>query len=96
LSGFTDAEGYFNVNIVSRSTSFVKFRITFRFVLDQQFEQKILLLIDTLLGTGHVSCRASTNIVYRLIVESFKHLPCIISYFSQFPLKFHKKILFGK
>lgn len=73
LSGFTDAEGCFNVNIVPRSASVVGFRTTLRFILDQQFEQGILLLIATLLGTGHISCRASTNEVYRLTVDSFKH-----------------------
>jgi len=96
LSGFVDAEGCFNVNIVSRSASIVGFRTTLRFVLDQQFEQNILLLIASLLGTGHVSCRASTNHVYRLTIDSFKHLPSIISYFSQFPLKTHKKVSFDK
>jgi hypothetical protein len=95
LAGFTDAEGCFNVNIVPRSPSVVGFRTTLRFVLDQQFEQEILLLIASLLGTGHVSCRASTNKVYRLTIDSFKHLPSLISYFSKFPLKSHKKISFS-
>ena len=94
LAGFTDAEGCFNVNIVPRLASVVGFRTTLRFVLDQQFEREILLLIASLLGTGHVSCRASTNKVYRLTVDSFKHLPSLIFYFSNFPLKSHKKISF--
>lgn len=95
LSGFTDAEGCFNVNIVSRSASVVGFRTTLRFILDQQFEKEVLLLIATLLGTGHVSCRVSTNEVNRVAVDSFKYLPSLISYFNQFPLKSHKKPSFG-
>lgn len=69
----------------------VGFRTSLRFLLDQQFEPPVLLLIATLFGTGHVSLRTGTNEVYRLTFDSFKSLPIIISYFTRFPLKSHKK-----
>jgi hypothetical protein len=91
LSGFADAESCFNVSIRVRSAAIVGFRTTLRFVLDQQFEEEILLLIATLFGTGHVALRSGTNSVYRLTIDSFQHIPTLIEYFSKFPLKTWKR-----
>jgi hypothetical protein len=90
LSGFADAEECFNVSIRPRPAAIVGFRTSLRFMLDQQFEQVTLLFIATLFGTGHVILRSDTNEVYRLTIDSFKSIPVVITYFSNFPLKTYK------
>jgi hypothetical protein len=65
--------------------------------LDQQFEQEALLLMATLLGSGHIHLRPGSPYgLYRLTIDSFKHLPTIIAYFSRHPLKTHKKDSFDR
>ena len=60
LSGFTDAEGCFNVNITKRTTQTVGFRTKLRFILDQQYSKDSLVEIKNLFNAGNISLRNET------------------------------------
>lgn len=90
LSGFTDAEGCFNVSISKRANTVVGYRVTLRFLLDQKNEQFTLTRIRDLFGYGQVSLRKETNNVYRYSTNSFKGLILVRDYFLAFPLKSKK------
>nr|YP_010697799.1 LAGLIDADG homing endonuclease [Porodaedalea chrysoloma]WCF76760.1 LAGLIDADG homing endonuclease [Porodaedalea chrysoloma] len=94
LSGFTDAEGCFNVNITSRKNTISGYRIRLRFLLDQKNAYNTLINIRNLFGFGRVSIRGETNNVYRYSADSFKGLESIHNYFISFPLKTNKAISF--
>ncbi len=96
LSGFTDAEGCFNVNISPRSNTVTGYRVILRFLLDQKNREAVLLLIRNLFGFGNVSLRSGTNQVYRLVIDSFKGLVGVQNYFLLYPLRTKKAISFQK
>jgi hypothetical protein len=85
LSGFTDAEGCFNVSITSNERYTLKNVIRMRYLLDQK-DSSILLVIQKLFGFGKVTLRSKTDSVYRYTVTGFKSNKKIISYFKVFPL----------
>ncbi|KAI9309732.1 homing endonuclease, partial [Dichotomocladium elegans] len=87
LSGFTDAEGTFNVNIYARSNTKSGFRVQLRFILDQKNSKEFLYHIKDLFGFGTVILRGKTNEVYRYYCDSFIGLQNICNYFYNFPLK---------
>lgn len=88
FSGFTDAEGCFNVNIIKRSAYTVGYRTVLRFIIDQN-DKVALTYIQGLFNTG--SQRKDTLYTYRYIADSFTKLNTIICYFELFPLKTFKK-----
>lgn len=93
LSGFTDAEGCFNVSISkrgARTNTVVGYRVILRFLLDQKNEQFTLTRVRDLFGYGQVSLRKETNNVYRYSTNSFKGLILVRDYFLAFPLKSKK------
>ena len=90
LSGFTDAEGCFNVNITARTDTISGFRIRPRFLLDQKDAYDTLSSIRNLFGFGRVTLRGKTNNVYRYSIDSFKSLMLVRDYFISFPLKTKK------
>jgi hypothetical protein len=96
ISGFTDAEGTFNVNITARSNTVTGFRVIARFLLDQKNAESTLLYIRDLFGYGQVKHRAETSGVYRYSNDSFKGLKSVQSYFIAFPLKSKKANSFNK
>ena len=96
LSGFTDAEGCFNVSITTRTKHKVGFRTKLRFLLDQQFEQDCLFQIRNIFNTGNVALRSKTNQVFRYSTDSFHSIIKIINYFNKFPLKTVKAESFKK
>lgn len=96
LSGFTDAEGCFNVNIFKRANTVSGYRVIMRFLLDQKKAESLLLHIQALLGFGHVNLRKDTNMVYRYTNDSFKGLVSLRDYFVAFPLKTKKASSFNK
>lgn len=96
LSGFTDAEGCFNVNITKRADTVTGFRVIIRFLLDQKNEEELLFYIKTLLGFGSVNLRKDTNMVFRYTLNSFKGLVTVRDYFVFFPLKTKKSASFEK
>ncbi|BEJ18297.1 LAGLIDADG homing endonuclease (mitochondrion) [Cutaneotrichosporon spelunceum] len=96
LSGFTDAEGCFNVNITSRRNTVSGYRISLRFLLDQKNGEMILEHIKILFNFGKVSLRGGTNEVYRFTIDSFKGLINVRDYFLMYPLRTKKAISFAK
>ena len=105
LSGFTDAEGCFNVKIEKRSNTVTGFRVMLRFILDQKNSQQpvlalskqgLFLQLRDLFSYGAVSLRGETNGVYRYQVNSFKGLIPIRNYFLNFSLKSKKLLSFQK
>lgn len=96
LSGFTDAEGCFNVNITSRLNTATGYRVLLRFLLDQKNALMILEHIRDLFNFGKVSLRSGTNNVYRLTIDSFKGLIRVRDYFLMHPLRTKKVISFTK
>nr|YP_008965301.1 LAGLIDADG [Rhynchosporium agropyri]AHC02300.1 LAGLIDADG [Rhynchosporium agropyri] len=85
LSGFTDAEGCFNVSITCNTRYALNYVIRMRYILDQK-DSSILLIIRNLFGFGKVSLRSHTDGVYRYTATGFKTLNHVISYFKLFPL----------
>lgn len=92
LSGFTDAEGCFNVNIGIRKKTLNGHRIILRFLLDQKDAYNTLLNIRNLFGIGQVSLRSETKSVFRYNNNSFKGLIPVINYFNNYPLKTKKSL----
>lgn len=96
LSGFTDAEGCFNVSVLFRAKATLKFRVVIRFLLDQKNAESLLLHIQTLFGSGYVNLRKDTDIVYRYTNSSVTGLKSVEHYFIAFPLKTKKYASFAK
>ena len=97
LSGFTDAEGCFNIHIVKRKEMKTNYNVSLRFILDQKDEEFVLQSIRNLFGYGKVSLRKGRikNTVYRYTIHSLKASKIVINYFNQFPLKTTKKHSFN-
>lgn len=99
LSGFTDAEGCFNVNIVKRSKTCTGYRVQQRYILDQKSSKSELTSISTIIfnNVGKVSIRKSiSKDMYRYSVTSFKSQTLIIDYFTKYPQKTKKQIDYNK
>jgi LAGLIDADG endonuclease len=96
LSGFTDAEGCFSVNIYKGKNK--KNFCRCRYILDQKDARYLLLHIRNILNFGSVNLRNKTNNVYRLTVSMNKPIrkdfALIIQYFELFPLKTTKSLNF--
>ena len=95
LSGFTDAEGCFNVNLTTRANTKSGFRVQLRFFLDQKNAESFLNQIKDLFGYGAVILRGKTENVYRYYSDSFISFKTICDYFNAFPLKTIKVISFA-
>jgi hypothetical protein len=95
LSGFTDAEGCFNVSVTYNTRYTLDYVIKMRYLLDQK-DNSILLIIQNLFGFGKVTLRPKTDGVYRYTVTGFKTANAIISYFKVFPLLTNKANSFAK
>jgi LAGLIDADG endonuclease len=88
LSGFTDAEGCFNVHIVKRKEMKSQYNVSLRFLLDQKDEEAVLKDIRNLIGFGKVSCRSlKSRKIFRYSLHSLKNSKKIIDYFNNHPLK---------
>jgi hypothetical protein len=90
LSGFTDAEGTFNVSIVKRENTVTGYRVQLRFILDQKFAHSLLTGIKDLFGYGAVIIRSEN--MYRYYCNTFLGLSPICDYFVSYPLKTKKAI----
>jgi hypothetical protein len=95
LSGFTDAEGCFNVSITANTRYTLGRVIKMRYILDQK-DSVILNKIYELFGFGKVTLRSGTDNVYRYTVTGFKALNDVIAYFKLFPLQTKKALSFEK
>lgn len=94
ISGFTDAEGCFNINIGARVNTVTGYRVIPRFFLDQKDAFETLNYIRNLFGFGKVFLRSGTQDVYRYGVDSIKGLDPITNYFNTYLLKSKKQISF--
>lgn len=90
LSGFTDAEGCFNVSIRPRVNTITGYRVSLRFLLDQKNAESTLQHIRDLFQFGQVNIRRETNGVYRYSNDSLKGLQPVCDYFLVFKLKTKK------
>ena len=95
LSGFTDAEGCFNILIIQRKANKVGYRTKLRFIIDQN-DKLVLNYISQLFKTGYVYNRKNPKNAYRYILETQSKLSIILTYFEHFPLKTIKKEAFFK
>lgn len=95
LSGFTDAEGCFNVSITTNARYALGHVIKMRYILDQK-DSSILEIIRNLFGFGKVTLRSQTDDVYRYTATGFKSMNDVISYFKLFPLFTNKARSFDK
>jgi hypothetical protein len=95
LSGFTDAEGCFNVNIYSEPRYKLGFKPKIRFLIDQN-DQLVLSIINNLFNTGYVSKRSGNLTTFRYTADGYTRLGPILSYFELFPLKTIKHEAFIK
>ena len=95
LSGFTDAEGCFNVSIYSEPRYKLGFKTRIRFILDQN-DKLALCFIRGLLDTGYVSKRSGNLTTFRYTADGYSKLGPIFSYFDSFPLKTIKQQAFTK
>ena len=93
LSGFTDAEGCFNVSITKRENAITGYRVMLRYMLDQKNALDLLTYISTLFGNGKVIARSTD--MYRYYCNSFIGLRSICIYFETFPLKTKKSNSFA-
>jgi len=96
ISGFTDAEGTFNVSLIVRAASANGFRVIIRFLLDQKNAFDVLMGIRELFGFGQVTLRKETTAVYRYSNDSLIGLASVREYFQAFPLKTKKGESFFK
>ncbi|KAM9955272.1 hypothetical protein ACTFIW_000196 (mitochondrion) [Dictyostelium discoideum] len=96
LSGFTDAEGCFNITIQKRQETKFGYRVRAKFILDQNNGQVLLNQICTLFGYGRVYLRYQDRTIYRYLTDSFKSYEKIIDYFIKNPLKTKKQQSFEK
>jgi len=95
LSGFTDAEGCFNVSVTASTRYTTGFRVRIRFILDQK-SQPLLDSIRALFGFGSVTLRNETNGVYRYAGSGVTRMLDVRAYFAQFPLRTKKLTSFTR
>lgn len=95
LSGFTDAEGSFNVLFKNRKDVKLGKRVILRYIIDQKNAESLLKGISSLFNYGFVSIRTKTNGVYRFTINSFEGLKLVRDYFSKYPLKTKKLISYN-
>ena len=97
FTGFTDAEGCFQIKIQSNDKLKIKWRV--RPVFSITLHNKDLQLLENIknfIGVGHISKTKNSAI---FAVESLKEIPVIINHFDNYPLitqKISDYLLFKK
>ena len=89
FSGFTDAEGCFNVYISKSSKS-----ISLRFIVDQKEGLPLFNQLKDILGSGSIYRRKNDN--YRFAITSLGRLVLIVKYFNVYVLRSKKQFAFEK
>jgi hypothetical protein len=79
LSGFTQGDGGFNINITKRENTKLGYRIRLRYYLDQKESETELLFIKSLLKGGVVNKRSGEN-MYRYTLDSNENLLKVAEY----------------
>ena len=85
LSGFTDAEGCFNVGVLKNNRYKLDYVIRMRFMLDQK-NQFLLEQVRGLFGKGKVTERTGAVEVFRYTLTGFNNMKNLREYFINFPL----------
>lgn len=86
LSGFTDAEGCFNITLLNRIAYTLGIQPLVRFILDQNNE-RILKYIKVLVASGFVYFRTESLACFRYECSSRRHQAILIKYFAEYPLR---------
>ena len=89
FSGFTDAEGCFNVYISKSNKG-----ISIRFIVDQKDGLPLLIQLKDILGSGSIYTRKNNN--YRFAIVNINKLALIIEYFNVYALRSKKQFAFEK
>ncbi len=93
LTGFTDAEGCFNIQI-SYPKDRKNPRIILRYILDQKNAEALFKSIKIQYNYGFITLRS--NNIYRFTINSFKGINQLIIYYNKFPLKTKKLLSYNK
>lgn len=89
FSGFTDAEGCFNVYISKSNKS-----ISLRFIVDQKDGLSLFNQLKDILGSGSIYSRKNNN--YRFAITNVSKLALVIEYFNVYGLRSKKQFAFEK
>ena len=101
LSGFTDAEGCFNVTLFKRKEmkASAGYQVKLRFMIDQKDSLDTMLFIKSQLNLILTNRKLKNEIIstmYRVESNSFIKIPLIIKYLNIFKLKSKKQNSFNK
>ena len=97
LSGFVNAEGCFNIQIMRNPNYKTGYRIRFRFIINQKDSEQIWPRLDYLFGKGSMVTRkgaASKN--QRWTLTHLEKLESVTQYFEKYPRKTRKRFVFYK
>jgi hypothetical protein len=86
LSGFTAAEGCFNVSL--RTTG----RIDCRIILYQKGEETVLNNIKDEIGSGSLHCRSGIDKHFVYSIQKVSHIEKLLDYFKSYPLRVKKNV----
>lgn len=89
FSGFTDAEGCFNVYIPKNNKG-----ISLRFIVDQKDGLPLFNQLKIILGSGSIYTRKNNN--SRFAITNISKLALIIEYFNLYTLRTKKQFAFTK
>jgi hypothetical protein len=96
LSGFFDAEGGFTANITQPSEEPKRyFRLRLKAYVDQKDEFEILNQIASLFQVKNVTTRNVKKKTYRVDCVSKKSLELVLQYFSRYPLRSKKHLVYA-
>lgn len=89
FSGFTDAEGCFNVYVAKNNKD-----VSLRFIIDQKEGSILFNRLKDITTYGSIYSRKNNN--FRYAVTNLASLGILISYFNQFTLRTKKHLAFVK
>lgn len=93
LSGFTQGDGGFNINISRRDKTRTGYRVRLRYYLDQkEAESDLSYIASHLIGSGRVRPRSGDK-MFRYTMDTHSTIPLLSYYFQKFPLQGLKHIL---
>lgn len=84
LCGFADAEGSFNIQLLSRKDN-SKDRLRLRFYLDQSHDLESMQILHAWLGGNLHKKAGKKGDHYRLMVDTMCQIPNLVDYFCKFP-----------
>lgn len=92
ISGFTQADGGFNIQIKKRKNVKLGYQIRLRFYLDQKGELEVLNLIKKVFNTGGITVRDGNNQLYRYSTYGYtpRTIGKVVTYFKNYPVMFQK------